>query len=1266
MTKMIKSVVLFFFVFLVGFANAQTENECGLCKDSVDDPGKVFFIDIDRYRTTEDHAEATTSTLPSFPVDITDTVLSEFTFTGHVTLRLQVEVDAPSPLRDGDRVTCTATFTVIDISSPDYDFFVDIKPSYGAVSVVDSPPEDNPAYGGWVHEDRLDSVGDTFVATKEFDFAFDNTLGTNTGRRFSIEVGAWRYTQGPSFGIVGNWCCETAPANDPGPCVSVEPPITEPGGPGTGCGSPAGEECGSAGDTAFVPVNELTTSGLIVDYFSGEADDTGCSSCSGGGARGSQINGLQISRRLVPGNQVTIGNGGPGVFFGFDHRLTVCFDEDGPNNAMLFDACIEKTLLFNDDDSDLVFEPSLGTYFEPFALVDNNGNAISDFAAAIGGPDPVFVQVERRNGWLYKFELTKTPLESQGTLGDPDFSGEFAGRLIETVQPNGFKTAFTYDMSYTQADIDQSPARQLQIETITDELGNTASVDYLPSEMAGRWVIGSIDINSGETVLTYHYDSPEERLSEVKRDGQVISSYTYTVATNIQAAKINWTENLRGETGESGSIYLSSDYMTWNDDIVNQVANYLLARADGSGYRYMSVSRAPNASGLYRVEYRGRLIQWQRGGFWRYFTSYQVNGPGYDGYEGTMESVFAHHPNASSEQMIVAQPLTMVSETGLTTTQEYDDSGNPTITHFPWDGGSFEKRNYDGKNQVWYSRDRGGFVTLTQRDENNNVVRIIRGLEDSTGDGQADGTGITAHPETTQEIFGYYGQADQNPGMLKWMAVTPFDGNFDQSAIVAPPEAERADYVYHPDNRLQFVYKPIPNGQSTRPKVTYAWSNNRVSQVINERNHPTNFEYDDFGRLKMTTYPDNSTEQILRDTATRTVYRKDRNDIVSQTKYDTSGRMLSRVESYATDADLFDGSNFDAIVPASQRTLAVYSHPAGRMQPSTVTRNGTTTAYVYDYRNRQVQTESKAHNNAASFVRNKTAYHPNNLVFYTERESNGYSSRNYTAYSADQEEVRKVACRTSATTFVDNEALLNLDRDLVVDPDFTVVDAVRDVRGNLTLLLDEYGTKTFSEFDALGRQIRQTQGFQSSSPMLSETAYNEDGNVTSQSDPRGGVTVSTYDPAGNVKTRSISIGGLEQATTFEYDIDGRQKKTILPTNGFVENFYVDCCGRSMATKDLFGDGTITNMDHGGRTIHQATVENYDPTTMNLLAPDDDKTLRESTTRYGANGRVQFRTVWSQPLSGAIDPQAPPIAGVDEPLENGVTTQYVYFLSLIHI
>ena len=64
-----------------------------------------------------------------------------------------------------------------------------------------------------------------------------------------------------------------------------------------------------------------------------------------------------------------------------------------------------------------------------------------------------------------------------------------------------------------------------------------------------------------------------------------------------------------------------------------------------------------------------------------------------------------------------------------------------------------------------------------------------------------------------------------------------------------------------------------------------------------------------------------------------------------------------------------------------------------------------------------------------------------------------------------------------------------------------------------------------------------------------------------------------------------------------------------------------------------------------------------------MDPAASDTLSETTSRYLDNGQVQFTTRWKS-ARGQIDPQDPPIAGMDSvPVADGVTTQYVYFHSM---
>ncbi|MDX1927995.1 MAG: RHS repeat-associated core domain-containing protein [Pirellulaceae bacterium] len=102
-----------------------------------------------------------------------------------------------------------------------------------------------------------------------------------------------------------------------------------------------------------------------------------------------------------------------------------------------------------------------------------------------------------------------------------------------------------------------------------------------------------------------------------------------------------------------------------------------------------------------------------------------------------------------------------------------------------------------------------------------------------------------------------------------------------------------------------------------------------------------------------------------------------------------------------------------------------------------------------------------------------------------------------------------------------------------------------------------------------------------------------------------------------------------------------------------------CCGKSTASKNPLGHGSIRNTDPAGRVVHTATVADVQDHVANMGSPVDAKTLAESTTLFDSLGRTKASTTWLVAL-GAVDPASPPIAGLGSvPAANGLTTQYLY-------
>jgi len=115
---------------------------------------------------------------------------------------------------------------------------------------------------------------------------------------------------------------------------------------------------------------------------------------------------------------------------------------------------------------------------------------------------------------------------------------------------------------------------------------------------------------------------------------------------------------------------------------------------------------------------------------------------------------------------------------------------------------------------VRYYRDRAGFVEVTERNADQRVVRVARGMVDVAATGTP-----TPTAEAVQDIRGYYGAGHQNAGMLAWSATTAYS-----SSITAPPANERTDYEYNANNRLVKTKMPLPNGQTQRPEMAYGWT----------------------------------------------------------------------------------------------------------------------------------------------------------------------------------------------------------------------------------------------------------------------------------------------------------------------------------------------------------------------------------------------------------------------------------------------------------
>ncbi len=1091
--------------------------------------------------------------------------------------------------------------------------------------------------------------------------------------------------------FTGNWTWNSA---NPDPVITDQDPPNPCGDGNDSCvddGMPGGEQ--PVMYSPVCPPNSLLAGPNWSPLYSvaGQAG-SGCSSCGGSSAPGSAgaDNLIAVNLGFIPSNQQSIGNLSPGTYLGIDHRIEFHL-VNGTKVAVLFDPISGRAHYaeFNATSSTYVFQVDVNgvatdttVYFESIALKDGSSNTVTD-------PDTIATQtvyaiVKSRSGWTWKSELVDV---------DPGTAVAPMSRLTEITSPTGKVQTLTYKYNAGDPALTGAPKKILMVDVQTDWQGNTATYTYNSAQQAGRWVVSDIDIvaqgNSGtvDRSLRFTYNGNGYLYQVFRKIGtlaeETIATYTYGTDTQWQAATIVMDEQF-GAVPMEQTLYVSQDYRTWENELVNQFSNVLVGAADGAGIRYLTVFRDMDNPGNYRIKENDDLIEWVDGVSVTACSSYTVGtGQGYGNFTNIQyESDYPEYFDATGNnpptaaQVLLGQPG-MVDDGTIrsSVTPSYDSNGN--TTRIDYADTSYELWQYNSNNQVTYYRDREGVVTLTEYNTDGQIIRIVRGLVDVSGPGSE-----IADTSTTpiQKIRGY-----NSNGQLEWEATNAHVAG----TITAPAANVRTDYVYKTNKQLEKVLRPLAPGQSSRPETQYQWAGeNLVSMTVvrDSGNETTTYAYDSRNRLVKTTYPDATTEEIAYTSNGLTTYGKDRSNIVSATTLDLTGRVSTRSQTLAYDTDL---TNVDINgTPATiferlsdQASTTNYFYSPGETRPNKTITDGKTTEHSYDHKGRQTETlrYTGTRGGTEQAQATRTEYKKN--MRFSEESIFGtvstgtftpvYTRKTYFGYAADGTTVRTIQVANTSTTYVDNTAVMNASRPsrTAANPSILITDAIRDLSGNIVSLINPLNTTQLTAYDTLGRSLSQKPDSVNFSSLINTSEYDVWNNATKSTNPAGVETTRQYDTSGQYQISQVfgaNSTTLSMKTEYTYDRSGRRKSVIAPgTNGLPDSnrtttmFYdAACCGQTVGTRDALGHGQIRSSDPSGRVIHTAQVADYDTHT-SLLNPTDAKTNSESTTRYLDNGQVQFRTKWSQALNENVNRNLPQLAGLGKPASWGVTTQYVY-------
>ena len=142
-----------------------------------------------------------------------------------------------------------------------------------------------------------------------------------------------------------------------------------------------------------------------------------------------------------------------------------------------------------------------------------------------------------------------------------------AGRLTKQIGTSGRELNVSYK-TWTQAQINASPSRQWQIDTVVDSFSNQLTFTYDTVQHGGRWCVSNVARNDGPAV-SFSYNS-DNLISSQFADG---SQATYAYSQN---------------TANNTTVLSTTDVMNANVTGVYQLANdytFPYGTNDGLGYR---------------------------------------------------------------------------------------------------------------------------------------------------------------------------------------------------------------------------------------------------------------------------------------------------------------------------------------------------------------------------------------------------------------------------------------------------------------------------------------------------------------------------------------------------------------------------------------------------------------------------------------------------------------------------------------------------------
>jgi RHS repeat-associated protein len=799
-------------------------------------------------------------------------------------------------------------------------------------------------------------------------------------------------------------------------------------------------------------------------------------------------------------------------------------------------------------------------------------------------------------------------------------------RLTSTIDPAG-TTLYTYDAAGNPS-------------SVIDARGKTSYTQY---DALNR-LTEAID-QLGDTTLS-QYDAAGDLTAS--RDGQS-----------------NWTDYKYDQRGWETQVIEAAgatDALTTNN--AYDVAGNLITSTDPSGkvvsYGYDLVNRQTSTTETLLTS-PATLISTQ--------TKYDLDGNATASIDALNQTTTYGYDKLGRETS-VTDPLTHLTKT------YYDLAGNVTktidphsfATNYWYDSDNrltktgdpdnyFIQKLYDPDGNVTKEIDARGNTTTFVYDDADRLIKTIDPnsltvQEAYNGDGEVS-TNVDALGNTTTNVYDDADRLIQTTqtvvtpsGTQTYSTQTSYDKDGNVTQYI---DADGATTLYGYDDKNQLTLTTQILVPGTSP-VTYTDQkaydkSGNVTQEVDARNVTTQYAYDNANRLTLTTQflaSGTVTDQKKYDNNGNVIQEIDARNATILSAYDSAGRLTQTLETVQTPTG-----------PQTYTTLKSYDINGNLIQD--VDARTLTTLYYYDSDNRLTGTyDSSAGigtgevlDQNGNVIQSVDANNQTTLYLYDgdNQLTETIDPDNFTTwkvYDANGNLAQDIDANGDTTLYAyDNEnRLTETILPGTAGPTFTSWKHY-DANGNVTQSIDARGNTTLYAYDTVNRLTLTTQliapATQNNPAVVytTQTAYDQDGNVTLEtdarnqptsfaydalnrltwtSDPNQNTTQKAYDGDGNV---ILQTDARNQATTFAYDALNRLTLTSDPTGIGITRKAYDQNGNDTLDTDANGHTTQNKYDNDNRLIQTIDGDNY--TTQIAYDQNGNKTqvidARGKTTRY---------------------------------------------------